>query len=176
MKKYVNFIYFFLICFNSLSLAQEETQKFAPPPPLKDEFIKWMVGEWRGITESPMGAANDWMECKLGLGGQFLLINQKSEFENRTVSTAMGALTINKEGEVVGIWIDSWRTISHGKGKHEGNVSIMEWTTPGMGTQTRVMEKLGENNFRILITMKGKDGKEMQAFSEMRRIKKKEKK
>jgi hypothetical protein len=176
MKRLYLVLLLIVFSLTSLTIAQEDSQVYKPPPPLKDKFIKWMVGEWRGITESPMGASNDWMKCELGLGGQFLLINQKSEFENRSVSTGMGALTINQEGEVVGIWIDSWRTISHGKGKHEGDVSTMEWTTPGMGTQTRIMEKIGENNFRTLITMKGKDGKEMQAFSEMRRVKKKEQK
>lgn len=168
------FLYFFLICFVSLILAQDETREFKSPAPLNDTFLKWMVGEWRGITESAMGASNDWMKCELALGGQFLLIHYKSEIEGGAVATGMGALTINREGKMVGIWIDSWRTISQGIGKHDSTGSTMEWTTPGMGTQIRIMEKIGADNFRTIMKMKDKDGKETQAYSEMRCVKKTE--
>jgi hypothetical protein len=168
------FLHIFLISFVSLGLAQEEARKFTPPPPLNDEFLKWMVGEWRGISESSRGASHEWMKCELTLDGQFLLMNFKSEFEGGGGISGLGALTLNQTGDFLGLWIDSWRNISQGKGKREGNVLTMEWSIPGMGKQTRTIEKMGEDLFVALIKMKGKNGKEMQVYSEMRRVKKTE--
>jgi len=153
-------------------LAQEEEGEMhmAPPPPLEDDFMKWMVGEWEGHSKSEMGKSKDHMTCEMGFGGQFMLTNYKSEREDSTVMTGMGAITQTKDGKLAGYWIDSWRTMSEGKGSQEGNIFTMEWITP-MGTYVRKTEMVDENTMKITGLMKSADGKEMHSESELKRIK-----
>lgn len=124
----------------------EQADTMKPPPPLEDDWANWLVGEWQGTSKSMMGEAKETQSYEIGLGGQFLMLHVISEmgpqkFEGR------GALTRNMEGELVGFWIDSFRSMSQGKGTRDGNKQTFLWTTPGQpGSYTRTMEKVDNDH------------------------------
>jgi hypothetical protein len=152
-------------------MPDEETKPVAggPPPAVEDEYLKWMVGRWEGRTRSPMGGSEERMTCDMGLGGQFLLIDFESVIEGGGVYSGKGALTVEARGELVGWWIDSWRTMSRGSGRRKGNVVTMEWEDSS-GKQSRIVEMLGKSKRRETIKMVGPDGREIEAISEMTRV------
>lgn len=157
--------------FTALPLAALGQETPAPPKPLDDDMIKWMVGEWVGWSESPMGKTKEWMSCQIGLDGQFLLMSGKSE-AGGMVYKGMGVMTINpKTGEHVGLWIDNMRGMYKGKGKREGNKTIMEWVGT-MGKSTRITEKINEDKFAVTVKAPGPDGKMATMKAEYTRIKK----
>ncbi len=145
-------------------------QDMAPPPPLDDSHFGWLIGEWQGTNETPMGTVKEWVKYEMGVGGQFVLIDYKNESDMGTF-TGKGALTVSQDGSIKGVWFDSWRTISNGKGTREGKTTKMVWDG-AMGKQTRVMERIGDDTYVEKITMSTPQG-EMQATSEMKRVKKK---
>jgi hypothetical protein len=173
MKKIILLLLALSICFAIPVMAQEEKKaegeqaQMAPPPPLNDEFINWMVGEWEGWTESPMGKSTDWQKNFLSLDGQFMLIDYKSEGAGGSYH-GMGAITLSQSGEVLGYWIDNMRTMSEGKGTREGNVVTMEWQDQN-GKMTRIMEKVSADKFTESVSWPGPDGTMMQAKCEMTR-------
>ena len=144
-------------------------QDFGPPPPLDEEYFGWLIGEWSGGSEAPMGKTKDWMKCEMGLGGQFMLMHYKIESDMGTL-TGMGALTIGPDGNIKGLWMDSWRNISHGTGTRDGDQLKMVWESP-MGQQTRIMKRVSDDKFVEDITMSGPDGSAKHAKSEMTRVK-----
>jgi hypothetical protein len=152
-------------------IETKEEMPGGPPPPLEDDYLEWMVGRWEGRTRSPMGGSKEKMACEMGLSGQFLLIDFESVIEGRGTYSGKGAVTVDAQGDLVGWWIDSWRTMSRGKGRRKGNVVTMVWEDSS-GKQTRVVEMLGEAKRRETITMLGPDGREIEAISEMTRVKK----
>lgn len=149
--------------------TETEMAEMAPPPALNDEFINWMVGEWEGWTESPMGKSTDWQKCWIGLDGQFLMMDYTSKWEGGNYH-GLGAITLSPSGEVLGYWIDNMRTMSKGKGKREGNVVTMEWEDQNT-KMTRVLEKVSEDKFTETVSWAGPDGNMMQAKSVMTRKK-----
>ena len=172
MYKLSNSILLSIFILSAGLLAQEEESHMgmAPPPPVEDDFFKWMEGEWKGYSESEMGKSNDHMTMKMDLGGQFLITTYKSELDNGMVMTGMGAITHSYDGKLAGYWIDSFRTMSEGKGSREGNISKMEWTTP-MGVYVRTTEKIDENIMKITGLMTASDGKKMSSKAEYKRVK-----
>jgi hypothetical protein len=166
---------FVFLCLTLPLLAQDQETKpsesemasMTPPPGLDDEFIKWMVGEWQGTTESPMGKSTDLQKCWFGLDGQFLMMDFTSEWGGSNYR-GLGAITLTQNGEVQGYWIDNMRTMSKGKGKLEGNVVTMEWESQ-MGKMTRVMEKVSDDKFTVAVKWPGPDGNMVEAHSEMTR-------
>ena len=150
--------------------AKEEGAVFPVPKALDNSFINWMVGEWEGWSESPMGKTTDYVAYKLGLDNQFLIITYegkgaKSSYKGR------GAITLTPEGGVTGFWIDNMRTMSTGKGKIEGTKLTMEWSTPGAGQGKRITEKINHDKFVVSETWNMPDGKVMENRSEMTRVK-----
>ena len=166
-------LFIFVILIGTLPLfAQEEegNMHMTPSPPLEDEFMKWMIGEWEGQSKSEMGESNDHITYEMDFGGQFIVMHYNSERENGTVMTGMGVITHTQDGKYTGYWVDSWRTLSVGKGYREGNLSTMEWSTP-MGIYVRKTEKVDENTMRITGLMTNADGTEIRSESNYKRIK-----
>jgi hypothetical protein len=165
-----------LLCISLPLIAQEQekakqemTPMPEPPKPLGDDW-NWMVGEWEGWSESPMGKSKEWEKAEFGLDKQFLLIKGTSEMEGMTYK-GIGALTVNPETEeLVGYWIDNYRCVYEGKGKQEGNKSIMKWVGP-MGESTRIQEKVDNNKYILTVKATGPDGKEMESKAVMIRKK-----
>ena len=138
-----------------------------PPPALDEATFGWMVGEWQGWTESPMGKSEDWMSCEMGMGGQFLIMQYKSKLPMGDFQ-GMGALTL-KDGKLKGYWIDSWRSMSEGEGVIEANKSTITWAGPE-GNHTRITELVGEDKLVITVKME-MGGQPMEARSELTRVK-----
>jgi len=138
----------------------------APPPPLDEATLGWMVGEWEGWTESPMGKSEDWMTCKLGLNGQFLVMEYKSKTPMGDYE-GMGVLTVQGD-EVKGHWFDNWRNTSEGTGTMDGTKTTITWSSPE-GDHTRITELV---DGKMVTTMKmEKGGQQMESRSEMTRVK-----
>jgi len=152
-----------------LSFAVGVGAQDAPPPPLDAKHFGWMIGEWSGWSESPMGKSKDWMKCEMGLGGQFMLMHYKNESAMGTF-TGMGALTIGADGNIKGVWVDSWRNISNGTGTVNGDKTKMVWDGP-MGKHVRVLQRVGADKYVEETSMQGPEG-EMHGKSEMTRVKK----
>ena len=154
-----------------------EMPDMTPPQPLQSEWNDWMVGEWEGHTESPMGKSKDWMKVQYTLGSQYMKIHVKSDMvetneeamkgwqEQMNLSDeqmeemmgmeyeGMGLTTKDPQtGKQVGWWFDNWRSRSTGTGeKVSENKSSMKWEGP-MGVETRTIEKVGED--KMVMTFK----------------------
>jgi hypothetical protein len=150
-----------------MNKPETDMASMAPPPPISDDFMKWMVGDWEGTSVTPMGNSNDMQNCWFGLDDQFLMIDYKSGWDGGEYH-GMGAMTITQSGEVAGYWIDNTRNMSKGTGKREGNVVTMEWEGK-MGKMTRIMEKVSDDKFTVVAKFTGPDGSMMESKSEMTR-------
>ncbi|NIR47654.1 DUF1579 domain-containing protein [candidate division KSB1 bacterium] len=177
MKKLFTLVIALSVCFAIPLMAQEqemaksEMEEHAAPPPLDDEWSNWMVGEWEGTSEGPMGKSKDWMKCQKGLDGQFLIIHWKGKMDNGMTYEGRGASTIHPmSGKVMGYWIDSMRGMYEGEGKREGNKLTMEWTG-STGTAVRITEKISDDKFVVTEKMTMPDGSTMEGTSEMTRKK-----
>ena len=176
MRKAVSFVLAFTICLALPLLAQDqeatksesEMAQMTPPQALSDEWSKWMIGEWEGWSESPMGKSKDWMKCEFGLDGQFVMMQITGTMDNGLTYKGMGAQTVTPAGEMVGYWIDNWRGMYEGKGKPEGNKITMVWESP-MGKAERTMEKVSADKFTVLEKFSMPDGQMMESKSEMTR-------
>jgi len=156
-----------IVCFQLL--AQDEPAHSTAPPPLDDPFINWITGEWEGETSSAMGRTTDQVKYELGLNGQFLIMTYESKTADGRSFSGMGAITHDRDGNSIGYWIDSWRTMSEGKGFREGNLSTMKWST-GEGIYIRTTEKIDENTMRVTGTMTDASGQEMRSESHYKRV------
>jgi hypothetical protein len=150
-------------------LAQEEHQHHMAPPPLNDKFFNWMVGEWKGKTTSPNGETSDYLKCEISLDGQFLVMTYKAEFDGKPLMSGIGMITLDKEGNEAGYWVDSMRSMSQGKGIRKGNASVFKWTM-AEGVYLRTTEKVDDNTMKVTGVMTMPDGKEMRSESELKRI------
>lgn len=140
----------------------------APPAPLNDDFMNWMVGEWKGWSEGMMGKSEDWMKCKMDFGGQFMMIDYKADGPMGSF-TGGGAYTLNQEGGIEAFWIDSFREMATGKGMRDGDTMTIQWEGK-MGNGTRVTKKISDDKF--VVTSKFEmGGQVMESKSEMTRVK-----
>jgi hypothetical protein len=155
--------------------------QMAPPKPLNDDLCAWMVGEWEGWSNSPMGKTKDWAKYEWGLDKQFVLTQytgQTTEMTDDQKKKAMEMYSMSKEdvekmmkmaykgrgpitmnpatGEFMGYWFDNWRSVYKGTGKRDGNKLTMTWEGP-MGTEVRTTEKV--SNDKMVVTFKSTDPK-----------------
>lgn len=171
-----------------------EMPEMTPPKPLSSDWYNWMVGEWEGWTESPMGKTKDWMKIEWALDKQYLTIHYKGETvepneeamkgwqEQMNMSDedmkkmmempykGMGVVTKDpKTGDGIGYWFDNWRSVSKGRGKMEGdNKGTMVWES-AMGTETRTTERVGENKMVVNFKSSGPMG-DWEGKSELTRV------
>jgi hypothetical protein len=139
-----------------LLVAQEKetiTDKASPLGninPAQDEVWQWMIGEWEGWTESPMGKSEDWMKFEWDLNNQFLvtqvkstitepnseMLNQIAQAQNQPLEQVKEKITAPylgkgyatydyKTGEITGYWFDSYRGIYKVAEKRDGNKITM---------------------------------------------------
>lgn len=143
----------------------------APPEPLNDEWSNWMVGEWEGWSESPMGKSEDRLVVEKGLGGQFLLMRVQSKMGEMDW-TGMGCMTVDpKSGELRGYWIDSMRGMYEGTGKLEGDMETTTWKG-SMGKAVRTVTKVSADKFVVSEKFSMPDGSMVEGKGEMTRVKK----
>lgn len=171
MRKFFVVLFALLACMVMPLIAQEKKEMPAmpaPPAPLEDDFLNWMVGEWKGWTDSPMGKSEDWMRCEMGMGGQFLILEFKADGPmGRYVGG--GAFTLNQEGGIEALWIDSFRDMAKGNGTREGDVMTMHWESK-MGKGTRITTKVSNDKLAFTSTWEMPDGTKMESKSEMARV------
>jgi hypothetical protein len=145
------------------------------PPPLKDEWSRWLVGEWEGVGGSEAGSGTGIVRIEPALNGQFLFCfgtaritemtpeqaqylkdqmhasDEEIERVKRTPYTSLDVYTIDQEtGEVVAFMFDSLRCIATGRGTREGNTQTIEWRYATGHQCTSVTERLGEDRMAIL--------------------------
>jgi hypothetical protein len=176
MKKLTFLFTVLVLCLALPVLAQEkETTKvdkpeMAPPQPLDKDWAIWMVGEWEGHSESPMGKAVEWEKVELGLNGQFLFMQATSKAEGMDYE-GIGVLTVDpKTGEYVGYWVDNFRGMYQGKGKLEGDKLMMMWKGT-QGKSKRITQKVDDNKYIVKVKAESPDGKKMEAKTVMTRKK-----
>jgi hypothetical protein len=201
MKKSLLLVVTVLVLFSLPLLAQEQEKpkeaapSMAPPSALADDMCAWMIGEWEGWTESPMGKAKEWDKFEWGLDNQFVIMHatskttEMSEEQKKKVMEAysmskedvekmiemtykgMGTMTINPAtGEYIGYWFDNWRGVYRGAGTRDGNKVSVTWEGP-MGKETRTTEKVDENKMVISIKSTDPTGTVMEAKTELTRMK-----
>jgi len=187
MKRNLLFVVAVLVLFSLPLLSQgkekpkEAARSMMPPKALDDDLCTWMVGEWEGWSQSPMGKTTDGYKNEWSLDGQFLMMQATSktaemteeqkkkapetygmsmedvEKMNAMTYKGMGPLTISPGlGEYTGYWFDNWRGVYKGTGKREGNKITMWWEGP-MGEEMRTTEKVGDD--KMVITFKSTDPK-----------------
>lgn len=145
------------------------------PPPLADDWNKWVVGEWEGTGESDTGQGKGIERIEFALNGQFLVCrgqariteispeqadylkkymhasDEEIERFKREGYQSLQLFTIDQTtGEVVGYLFDSLRCIATGRGRREGNREIMEWQWATGHKSTRITERLGDDR-RVVI-------------------------
>jgi hypothetical protein len=172
MRRFLILVLLLSLCLAQALAAQQKDKPAIPslPTPLSEQFVEWqwLLGEWEGFTESPMGKSTDWQRNDLGLDDQFLLMEATSEMNGMNYK-GMGAFTVDpKTGDLIGYWIDNMRGFYVGKGKIGENQFTMTWDG-SMGKSTRITEKVNENEFKITIKATGPDGKPMEATTVMKR-------
>jgi hypothetical protein len=59
-------------------IAEESTPSSFQPKPLDDEWSKWLVGEWEGLSKSDVGTGKLRTKIELGLNGQFLIMRTEA--------------------------------------------------------------------------------------------------
>ena len=175
MKKLFVVLLAIMVCIAMPLMAQDKEMAkedmaamHAPPPPLDDEYMSWMVGEWKGWSEGAMGKSEDWMKCKMDFGGQFMTIEYKADGPMGSF-TGGGAYTLNEEGGIEAFWIDSFREMAVGKGMHDGDTMTIHWEGK-LGKGTRITKKISDDKF--VVTSKFEmGGQVMESKSEMTRVK-----
>jgi len=178
MRKSISLIVALIVCLSLPLTAQELPRPDLPPPPpppkpLGSEW-DWMIGEWEGWTESPMGKSKEWEKIEYTLDRQFLMIQALSEQDGKTYKGG-GMLTVDLiNGGLTGFWFDNQRAIFKGEGKREGDKIIMDWSGP-LGESTRITEKISDDEYTVVTRMTGPDKKKIEMKTVMKRIKKEKK-
>ena len=159
-----------LLLFTVPLLAQDDQgMSMTLPQPLNDDFYNWMIGEWQGTTTSINGVSQDYMKCEMEVGGQFLVSTYKAAQGDKLLMSGLAIHTLDKDGNEVGYWIDSWRQMAEGHGNRQGNVSIMKWPMAG-GVYTRTTERVDQNTMKVTGVMTMTDGMEMKSETVLKRI------
>jgi len=162
------------------------------PPPLSDDWSRWLVGEWQGAGESDTGKGKGVTRIELALGGQFLISRGQAEITElnpdylkqhlgatdeeierfrRAGYQALEIYTIDpKTGEVIGYLFDNLRCVATGRGKREGFRETVEWEWRTGRKFTRITERVSADRMRITERTPNPNGSVMEDKGEMVRI------
>jgi hypothetical protein len=166
------------------------------PPPLADDWSKWIVGEWEGSGESETGQGKGIERIEFALNGQFLVCrgqariteispeqadylkknmhasDEEIERFKREGYQSLQLFTIDQTtGDVIGYLFDSLRCMATGRGKREGNREIMEWEWATGHKSTRITERLGDDKMVVIQRTPMPDGSVMEEKGESSRRK-----
>jgi len=159
------------------------------PPPLTDDWTKWIVGKWQGAGGSDAGKGKGTVRFESALGGQFLIARGESELTElnpeflkkymhatdeqieRFKSTGYQSLeiyTIDQDtGEVVGFLFDDLRCIATGRGKREGYKETVAWEWRTGHKSTRITERVSDDRLAIIERTPNPDGTVMEDKGEL---------
>lgn len=163
--------------------------------PAEDGVWQWMIGNWSGWSESPLGKTQDWIKCEWDLNQQFLLTHIKSQMtepnrenlqkiaeKHNTTTDAIikmtlapysgkGYSTIDQNGEINCYWFDSLRRIYSGSETRNGNVVKMVWKeVDGNIVIERAFEKVGQDKLTGTFKNTLPDGQVIEGRFEATRI------
>jgi len=163
------------------------------PPPLTDDWTKWIVGEWEGAGESDSGKGRARASFESALGGQFLIhrgeakitelnpeylkkhmhaSDEEIERFKRSGYQSLEIYTIDQEtGEVIGFLFDNLRCMAKGRGKREGFKETMEWQWSSGHKSTRITERVSDDKLVFIERTRNADGSIMEDKGEMTRSK-----
>ncbi len=175
--------------------AEPETRDMFFPPPLADDWIRWIVGAWEGAGTSDAGKGRGVARFELGLGGQFLICRGEAEITGldpdylkkhlhatdaeierfrRSGYQQLEVYTIDpKNGEVIGFLFDSLRCVATGRGRREADREIMDWEWRTGHKSTRITERVSADKMTVIERTPNPDGSVMEDKGEMTRVKKK---
>ena len=162
------------------------------PPPLTDDWTRWIVGEWEGAGKSDAGKGRGTVRVELGLSGQFLILHGECEIAelnedyleknlhasreeiDRFKSSGYQALEIytidQGSGDVLGFLFDNLRCIAKGRGRREGMKETVDWEWATGHKSTRITERLDDDRFVVIERTPLPGGEVMEDRGEMRRI------
>lgn len=174
-----------------MKAAAEAKRPMFFPQPLRDDWSKWIVGEWEGAGESDTGRGRGIESIELALNGQFLICRGKATITELTPAHAeylrrqihasdeeierfrrqgyqsLQILTVDQTtGEVLGYLFDSLRCMATGRGKREGDREIIEWKWASGHTSTRITERMGQDRMRVMQRTPMADGSVMEEQGE----------
>jgi len=163
------------------------------PPPITDEWTKWIAGEWEGGGGSDAGKGRGWARFETALSGQFLILKSEAEITElnpdylkqhmhasdeeierfrRSGYQSLEVFTIDQEtGEVIGFLFDNLRCLAKGRGKREGFKETMEWEWKTGHKSTRITERVSEDKLVVIERTRNEDGSIMEDKGEMTRTK-----
>ena len=179
----------------SAKAAEPDTRAMFFPPPLADDWTKWIVGEWEGEGGGNAGTGRGTVRYEMTLGGQFLICRGQGEITEldpdylkkhmhatddeierfrRSGYQALEIYTIDpKTGEVIGFLFDSLRCVATGKGKRDGDKEVVEWAWRTGYKSTRITERLSAAKMMVIERTFKPDGNLMtEEKGEFTRIKK----
>jgi len=174
-------------CSRPIKTAKEIRNPVFLPPPISDDWSKWIVGEWEGSAESDTGGGKYLARIEPALNGQFLICRgqaiiteittEQAEYLRKNMNASdeeierfksspyqsMEIYTIDQTtGEVVGYLFDSLRCMAAGRGKREGNKEIIEWEWATGHKSTRITEKVSDDRMEITQRTPMPDGSVME--------------
>ncbi len=176
----------------SSTASEPDTRARFFPPPLADDWTRWMVGEWEGAGTSDAGKGRGVARFELALGGQFLICRGEAEITGldpdylkkhmhasdaeierfrRAGYQQLEIYTVDpKTGEVIGFLFDSLRCVATGRGRREGSSEIMDWEWRTGHRSTRITERVSADRMRVTERTPHPDGSVMEDRGEMTRV------
>ena len=174
-------------CSTPMKTATEARRPMFNPPPLSDDWSRWIVGEWEGSGESDTGQGKGVERIEFALHGQFLICrgeatiteitpehaaylkrnmhatDEEIERFKRTGYQSLQLFTVDQTtGEIIGYLFDSLRCIAQGRGKREGNREIMEWEWATGHRSTRITQRISEDKMAVTQRTPMPDGSVME--------------
>jgi hypothetical protein len=163
------------------------------PPPLADDWTRWIVGEWEGGGGGNAGKGRGTGRFELALGGQFLICRGAAEITQldpdylkkhmhatdaeierfrRSGYQAWEIYTIDqKTGEVIGFLFDNLRCVATGKGKRDGYREVIDWEWRTGHKSTRITERVSADKMMVVERTRNPNGSVMEDKGEMTRVK-----
>jgi hypothetical protein len=163
------------------------------PPPLADDWTKWILGEWEGSGESDSGKGLGRARFEMDLSGQFLIDRGEAkitelnpEYLKKHMHASDGEIerfkrsgyqsleiyTIDQEtGEVIGFLFDNLRCMAKGRGKREGFKETIDWEWSSGHKSTRITERVSDDKIVFIERTRNADGSIMEDKGEMTRSK-----
>ncbi len=179
---------------SSEAAAQPHSRAMFCPPPLTDDWSKWIVGEWEGGGAGNAGKGTGTARFELALSGQFLVCHGDSKITEldpeylkkhmqatdaeierfkRSGYQILEVYTIDqKTGDVVGFQFDSLRCVATGRGKREGYTETVDWEWQSGHKSTRITRRVNADTMSITERTPLPDGSVMEDRGEMVRSQK----
>lgn len=186
----------------TLALPDTDSNKNTPaeakktmfmPPPLTDDWTRWIVGDWEGAGTSDSGKGSGTARIELALGGQFLICrgeakitelnpnylkkhmnatDEEIERFQRSGYQSLEIYTVDPQtGEVIGFLFDNLRCVAQGKGTRDKGKEIIAWEWHSGHKSTRITERVSDDHMTVTERTPNPDGSVMEDKGDMVRIK-----